>query len=444
MLDTIRESEPDEQMPQPADYRLRSELPKSRRSVRFAADIPCQPPSSPNSSDRSESPLQHRAGRQVTAGGSMVNNASTTSPDILTVHGSRSGQSRTGSLPQSRDSKTTSTDAWPQVNEDLFDKTPTPPTTAPMQSTPAELDQSIVGQYDITSELSDLVSRETSFHSSRQISMIREHMGESPGPPPPSPEPKDLLGRANQDGTKDDDGGNNNQDRETFKLPPLAQSSATKLVESSVNLDDLVDSDSEMTISAKPPSNIDDLSRIQTPATPQRTERNSLTGNGLLNQSHDVIPEVATVMEEPSESSSALPPGGEADQPIPPVDILITPGTRPSSESPTQEQEPGITNPEYPTDPPVEPVIPPQLPAYTQQQPTDPQINTQNTQSADTDEADMSQKLAQLDQFQSNDETFKEELQEELGRLTEDDQHLVGPTEPVLTDTQKETTDNES
>ena len=318
--------------------------------------------------------------------GSVSNNPSETTPDILTLHDDKMVPS---SLPPSRDTRTTSAETWPQVNEEAFNRTPTPPISVRSLCTPADPDQSMAAQYDAKSELSDMTSlmqhsRESSFHSTKKASIMRERVGESPGPPPPSPEPKD------------------GQDP-IYQMAPLGRDD-----DGSDVIDELADSESGVTISAKPPSNLDDVSTIQTPATPQRID----TGNEAITKSRDHIPEVST-----SEEGKSLP---AVDSPYEkrqePVDGTEDESDLKPSETPVADDDGDDDDDNDDNDDMEISSTKPQQPAYpgtatSEPDPNEPLLNRT---------PDVDDKRLHLDHFEANDDTFKAELEHELSRLSEE------------------------
>ena len=195
--------------------------------MRFASDVPL-PPQPPSSPDSGVSPSRPDASLEAASMGVVCPSHDTDrqqnrSPTDIKINNEYISTSPAPSL-----------EPWPQVTEEDYN---------PGNASLLGDRKSASLHHDARSELSDsttrpnvLLSRESSRHSA-SAKMLLHDMGESPAPPPPSPEPKDMAAGE----------------------PERSDSAMVNI------LNDFTESESVITLSAKPPSNIDDLSRINTP-----------------------------------------------------------------------------------------------------------------------------------------------------------------------------------
>lgn len=242
---------------------------------------------------------------------------------------------------------------------------PTPPPPRSGVSNMHDPDgQSMMVHYDMLSEMpKSAVSRDaSSLQSERLKKMWQEGDTESPAPPPPSPEPTTEPSHL---------GG---PSRDQSLLNPVQEV--------------LLESDSDMTISAKPPSNLDDISIIQTPT--------SLAPSRGLQSRETTQYTMEPVMESPLDDAlgfSPTIPEGQQDQ-----ELVDNHGKSP---------------PHAPSEVKGE-----QLPQAKQGTPNSVQTSPASAMVPANQEKIPEEVL--LDQFDSTKEQFEEELKREYKKLSED------------------------
>jgi len=180
---------------------------------------------------------------------------------------------------------------WPVVDEDTYRQRPgpTPVSAGGGEATTEEERTSTAGNVDARSDRSGLtsmlvkMSRDNSLHSDKAKHIFHEPPTPSPAPPPPSPEPK------------------------TSEAPMLGQS-----------IIGVYESDSEpgFDLTVKPPSNLDDESRINTPQFCLRTPSTGSRERSLDGQAGGTARESSGLAlpeeEETGKEQGAEPAGGEA------------------------------------------------------------------------------------------------------------------------------------
>lgn len=236
----------------------------SKRSVRFAPEV-----KSPSVQETSvaTSPPSSGQSRTSTVGSPREYSPqppSTTQPSSLTslvVVGAKTVKTdETGSqpgviviptsVPQAEHpmSPTGSSEVWPEVNEDDYNRSPTPPT----EHTPISKPNSMAANYDSKSERSALTSmvKSGSRGSTADSIVARKILSgkhtenvDSPAPPPPSPEPQDsqenessrvLSGYTHKD---------------SLSMAPVDEENQSE----------------DGSISVLPPNNLDDISAVPSP-----------------------------------------------------------------------------------------------------------------------------------------------------------------------------------
>ena len=174
---------------------------------------------------------------------------------------------------------------WPVVDEDTYRHRPGPPTpvSAGGEAMAEEERTSTAGMVDARSDRSGLtsmlvkMSRDNSLHSDKAKHIFHEPPTPSPAPPPPSPEPK------------------------TSEAPMLGQAG-------------VYESDSEpgFDLTVKPPSNLDDESRINTPQFCLRTPSTGSRDRSVDGQVVGTARESSGVEEETGKEQGAEFLGDEA------------------------------------------------------------------------------------------------------------------------------------
>ncbi len=270
---------------------------------------------------------------------------------------------------------------WPQVDEEQYKRASATTLTTTSTTIPGvgfEPDSSVAATYDFKSEPSGLSSdvkttgtrsREASFHSQKPQkqnakSYLEEDTSESPAPPPPSPENKETTGKEQQ--------------KSRIPSQPSIQ----------IDLDELIDSESGYTLTAKPPSNLDDISRIQTPAYSYRSIMTPSTPGMMPGKRQS-----STVLQTQAEESK----DPETSKPHPDTnnENLDTPGANGNPER--QQQEPELHE------------------------------SQNNPIGVFTDEPDENHlnKGSAVDQFDVTEAELKQELQEEYQKLSSEQNSWV-------------------
>ena len=207
----------------------------SRRSVRFSTQM---------------SPVAAAGENSTTAGGdcSTLLHGTPSVSEMYTVDGGKGDAGST--LGAESVVCAASPDRWPVVDEDTYRRRLVPtPTHTPETLLARDDAASLVGNIDALSDRSGLtsmmvkMSRENSMRSDQAKHIMHEPPSTSPAPPPPSPEPKAGSAVTTQPP-------NSPKEPETLILAAVAYES---------------DSEREFDLTVKPPSNLDDESRINTP-----------------------------------------------------------------------------------------------------------------------------------------------------------------------------------
>ena len=198
-----------------------------------------------------------------------------------------------------------SPEPWPQVDEEAYRMaTPSPRPAVPVP--PVRSESEAVRMPSSAGEMSNSSLQSDKLKKIWQEGAMDGQL-QSPGPPPPSPEPRVPS------------------EEQPIMTQPVMPAKPLSAPTSSLGILKEETSESEMTISAKPPSNLDDISRINTPA--------SYATHGLM--SREPTMDMGTVYEQTSSTEVAVnrqpsipsavvtsPEGTTQDEILPPEQLL--------------------------------------------------------------------------------------------------------------------------